>query len=129
MSGFVFTIIFIALFIFLFGFMIYTSIKNSAKIEKMYGDLVLKEGFRDVINDNNEKNEFISKAIKVASKYSVYDRITPGKLIMKKEEDITLYVSSASLMASRESGERAILPILSIQEATEEGRIHRKIKT
>jgi hypothetical protein len=116
MSGFIFLIIFFTVFILLFGLMIYTSIKNSAKVKKMYEELILKEGFRDIINSSAEKNEFIQKAMKVANKYNDYNRITPGKLVMKQEENITLYVSSANLVAGRKSsiGEAILLVTLPV---------------
>jgi hypothetical protein len=102
-SGCIFTIIFFTVFILLFCFIIYTFIKDKAKMEKIYADFILREGFRDIINSSMEKNEFIQKAINVANKYSDYSRITPNKLIMKKEDARTLYLSSATFTERRSS--------------------------
>jgi hypothetical protein len=114
MSGMIFVIIFFTVFILLFAFMIYRSVKNSMKVEKMYGELIMKEGFRDIMNSSAEKNEFIRKAMKVANSYSNYDRITPAKLIMKEEEGSTLYVSSASMATGHTSSPGDVILLITL---------------
>ncbi len=114
MSGMIFVIIFFTVFILLFAIMIYRSVKNSMKVEKMYGELIMKEGFRDIMNSSAEKNEFIRKAMKVANSYSNYDRITPAKLIMKEEEGSTLYVSSASMATGHTSSPGDVILLITL---------------
>ncbi|MEQ8168650.1 MAG: zinc ribbon domain-containing protein [Candidatus Eremiobacterota bacterium] len=114
MSGMIFLVIFFTIIVLFFGLMIYTSVKNSMKVEKIYGELIMKEGFRDIMNSREEKNEFIRKAMKVANSYSNYDRITPAKLIMREEEGNTLYVSSASVTSGRTSSPGDVILLITL---------------
>ncbi len=114
MSGMIFLIIFFTILVLFFGLMIYTSVKNSMKVEKIYGELIMKEGFRDIMNSSKEKNEFIQKAMKIANSYSNYDRITPSKLIMKEEEGRTVYVSSASIASGGNSSPGDVILLITL---------------
>jgi len=114
MSGMIFLIIFFTVLILGLALMIYTSVKNNAKMEKIYGELVMKEGFRDIMDSSAEQNEFIRKAIKVANTYRNYDRITPVKLIMKEEEGSTLYVSAVHMSLEAESSHAELILLVTL---------------
>ncbi|MEQ8222377.1 MAG: zinc-ribbon domain-containing protein [Candidatus Eremiobacterota bacterium] len=114
MSGMIFVIIFFTVLILGLALGIYTSVKNNAKMEKIYGELIMKEGFRDIMDSSAEQNEFIRKAIKVANTYNNYERITPVKLIMKEEEGSTLYVSTAHMSLETESSPAGLILLVTL---------------